>query len=393
MSADRPLYLAVAIWGLTIGGAGRRILTLVNGFAARGHAVDLLVLEPTAPLTAELAPAVRLVPMVPPRWLLPFWPRGRRTRIRLAAPLLAAYLRRHRPQVLLSGASHMSLACLLATRLSGSSVPLVLRASSHLSASAGARGGIGARLTRLLLPAAAAVAAVSTAVADDIRRHKRIPPDRNVALPNPTATPDLPLRAAAPLDHPWVAPGAPPLILAVGRLVPEKDFATLLRAFALVRAARPARLVILGEGRERAALERLAAELGLTADLLMPGYDPNPLRWMARAALLVSSSRWEGMPGVIIEALAVGCPVVATDCPGGSAEILGNGVWGRLAPVADPPALAEQMLAAIAEPSPTDLMVRARAFDSEAATLRYLAFLERVARPKRESPHRTQEEA
>lgn len=391
-AAAGRLHLAIAIRGLTTGGAARRVMALARGFAAEGHAVDLLVLDPGAPLTAELDPAVRLVPLEPPRWLRAFWPRSGRRRALLAAPLLAAYLRRARPGVLLSGASHMSLACLLASCLDRGAVPLVLRASSHLSA--GARGPR-AWLTRLLFPRAAAVAAVSAGVAADIRATTRVDPARVLTLPNPTLPPDVAARAAAPLDHPWARPGEPPLLLAVGRLVPVKGFDTLLRAFALVRRERPARLVILGEGKERANLERLAAELGLGAgELSLPGYEPNPFRWMARAAALVSSSRWEGMPGVLIEAMAVGCPVVATDCPGGSAEILGQGALGRLVPVDDAPALAAAILATLAvPPGPAALRAGSAPFAAEAAARRWLACLARVARPQGAAPFRTMEEA
>jgi glycosyltransferase involved in cell wall biosynthesis len=201
-------------------------------------------------------------------------------------------------------------------------------------------------------------------------------------------------RVAEPLDHPWAALGAPPLVLAVGRLAEVKDFPTLLRAFACVRAVRPARLVILGEGREREALEALAAGLGLGPDvLLMPGYDPNPLRWMARAAVLVSSSRWEGMPGVLIEAMAAGCPVVATDCPGGSAEILEHGRLGRLVPVGDDAAMAAAILATLAAaPDREALRARAGIFGAERAVEGYLACLARVARPQA-WPERAKEEA
>ena len=147
-------------------------------------------------------------------------------------------------------------------------------------------------------------------------------------------------RAAAPLDHPWFAPGEPPVILAAGRLTEQKDYPTLLRAFSTLREAHRARLLILGEGELRPSLESLVAELGLVDDVIMSGYADNPYRYMARAAVFVLCSAWEGLPNALIEAMAVGTPVVATDCESGPREILAGGRYGILTPVGDAGALA-----------------------------------------------------
>jgi glycosyltransferase involved in cell wall biosynthesis len=161
---------------------------------------------------------------------------------------------------------------------------------------------------------------------------------------NPVITPELFARAEEPLDHPWFRPGEPPVVLGVGRLTQAKDFPTLIRAFALVRKERPARLMILGEGEERPKLEALVRELRLEEDVALPGFVDNPYKYMKRAAVFVLSSRWEGFGIVLVEAMALGTPVVATDCPSGPAEILENGKWGRLVPPGDPEALAKAIL-------------------------------------------------
>ena len=153
------------------------------------------------------------------------------------------------------------------------------------------------------------------------------------------------------------------MVLAAGRLVALKGFDTLLRAFARVRQQMPARLVILGEGSERSNLERLAAELGVAADVDMPGFDPNPFRYMKRAGVFVLSSRYEGLPNVLIQAMACGCPVVSTDCPNGPAEILDGGRYGPLVPVDDVEALAYAMAQALAgkvAPAPTEWLEQFR---------------------------------
>src|SRR5690606_37626457 len=134
---------------------------------------------------------------------------------------------------------------------------------------------------------------------------------------------------------------APPVLVAAGRLVPQKNFPLLLAAFAQLRAQRPARLLILGEGRERPRLEAAAHELGIAADVALPGHVDNPYAAYARASLFVLSSDWEGLPTVLIEALACGCPIVATDCPSGPAEILQGGRYGSLVPMGDAAALAQ----------------------------------------------------
>ena len=195
-------------------------------------------------------------------------------------------------------------------------------------------------------------------------------------LNNPVVTPDLLEQAAAPLDHPWFGPDQPPVILGVGRLHPQKDYPTLLRAFAKLRAQRQARLVIIGEGGERPALESLAAELGVDGDVDLPGFTRNPYRFMGRAAIVALSSRWEGSPNILVEAMACGTPVVATDCPSGPAETLENGRYGRLVPMGDPAALADALGRTLDAPPPVDdLIARSRDFEMAAASLAYLRVL------------------
>ena len=168
-----------------------------------------------------------------------------------------------------------------------------------------------------------------------------IPRERIKVIFNPSVVgTEVAEKAKAPLDHPWFEPGQPSVVVAVGRLQEQKDYATMIRAFAQVRKARPVRLLILGEGKERPMLEALIEELGLQEDVGLPGFVMNPYAYLARASLFVLSSRWEGLPTVLIEALCCGTPVVSMDCPSGPREILRGGEYGRLVPVGDAEALA-----------------------------------------------------
>ena len=222
---------------------------------------------------------------------------------------------------------------------------------------------------------------VSHGVAEDTRRITGLPAARVTVVRNPVVTPRLAELAAAPCPHPWLQPSAVPVILGAGRLTEQKDFVTLLRAFARMQAIRPVRLAILGEGRLRGELERLAHELGVGERVALPGFTTNPYAWMARAALFVLSSAWEGSPNVLAEALALGVPSVATDCPSGPRELLAGGRYGALVEVGDHVGLAEAMLATLAAPPPAGHLRQAVSdYTAEAAAQGYLGALGLTAR-------------
>jgi glycosyltransferase involved in cell wall biosynthesis len=378
--------IAVFVHGCEGGGAQRLAVRLSGAFAERGRDVDLVVARPRGPLRGELSERVRLVTLgrqvlgaAAGRSLRP-------VRVGVSAPALAAYLRSERPDALLSAANHVHLAALVAHALSGGRARLVLRVSNHLTPQPGAPRGLFAlarrQATRRLFPRAHACIAVSCGVAEDLVRFAHVPESRIETIYNPIDTAELARRAAEPADHPWLAPGEPPLVLAAGRLHAQKDFATLIRAFALLRARRPARLAILGEGALAEPLREKAREAGVADDVLLPGYVANPMSWMARAAVFALSSAWEGLPGVLIEALACGCTCVSTDCPSGPAEILAGGEFGILVPVGDAAALCDALERALDAPLPPErLRARAAAFSFEGAIDAYLRVLDAGARP------------
>jgi glycosyltransferase involved in cell wall biosynthesis len=349
------------------GGAERIIVNLVQGLVGLGLPVDVVLAKAEGPYLADLPPSARVVDL------------GSRRVLPCVLPL-ARYLRRERPRVLVASMSHVNVVALWAGALARVSTPVIVTVHNTLSQAARNGSGINSWIWPFLLrtsyPRAHRIVAVSRGAADDLANTSRIPRERIEVIYNPVITPGLRERAARAPDHPWYAAGQPPVVLGVGRLTRQKDFPTLIRAFAEVRRRRPARLIILGEGEERSALTALVAELGCEADVALLGFQDNALAFMAHAAVFVLSSAWEGLPTVLIEALAAGTRVVSTDCESGPREILQDGRLGELVPVADPVALAQAIDAVLtrpAQPPPQDALSR---FTRETAVDQYLRVIE-----------------
>jgi len=324
------------------GGAERAFLRLAGGLAAHGP-VDIVVAGAGGPLVGEAPARVSVIDLGC-------------SRVAAALLPLARYLREARPRALISGLTHANLVAIVAHSLARSRAALVVSEQLHFTAelehalSLSARGT--AVLMQLFYPRADRVVCVSAGVADDITRTARLRPRSVIVIYNPLPVADLRQLAAAPPDHPWFTAGAPPVVLAAGRLTPQKDFPTLLHAFSEVRDHTDARLVILGDGPERPRLERLVTDLGLGQTVDMPGFTKDPYPYFGAAALYALSSRWEGLPTVLIECLAIGLPIVATDCRSGPGEILKGGQLGTLVPVGDAAALGKAIVGALASPRP-----------------------------------------
>lgn len=336
--------LALFMPTLTPGGAERVMTHLARGFVEEGHAVDFVLARAEGDYLRELPPEVRVVDL------------GRPARLQTLSSLpgLVRYLRRERPHALLGALNHANIVALAARRLARVPTRVVVTVHNTISHErAGRRDRLLPWLAAGTYRAAHGVVAVSAGVAEDLCRATGLDAGRVRVIYNPVVTPELHARAAEPAPHPWLEAGAgAPVILAVGRLEPQKDYPTLLRAFGALRAARPARLLILGEGSQRGALEALIHGLGIAADVALPGHAPNPYAAMRRAAVFALSSRYEGLPTVLIEALALGARVVATDCPHGPAEIVAQAGVGTLVPPGDPAALAAALAQALDAPSP-----------------------------------------
>lgn len=365
------------------GGTQRRMLTLARGLLERGDPVEIVVASGSGPFRAAVPRGAPVVPLGNPWRRVPglAWRRG--LWVPLSAPTLAARLRAAPPDVLLASSTPANLAAVRAVAASGASVPLALVLNlpvSAITARLPAGGGLLRRLLARAYRRADALVAISAGVAEDASRTLGLDRERIEVIPNPVDLAAIGAAAAAPLQDPWLVPDAPPVLLAVGKLRPQKDLPTLLTAFAELRRRRPARLVILGEGPERARLEEMARRLGVEADLRLPGFEPNPFAWMARASLFILSSRFEGFSNVLAEALACGCRIVATDCPHGPRELLLGGRLGRLVPPGDAPALAAAMAAALDAPhDPSAGPARVAKLSVERAVDAYRAVLARIA--------------
>jgi glycosyltransferase involved in cell wall biosynthesis len=368
MSAGRRAPIALFLPSVRGGGAQRIVVNLAQGMTERGLPVDVVLTTAEGVFMDQLPPAARVVDL-----------HSRRV-LGCVAPL-AGYLRQEQPRVVISSMSHANVVAITAGRLAGSGTPIVVTEHNTMSVAAG-ESRLARRLwpplLRVFYPWADSVVAVSLGAADDFARTTGLPRDTIETVYNPVITPELMALARQEPDHPWFAPGSPPVVLAVGRLTAQKDFPTLLRAFAQVRARSQARLVILGEGDDRTTLEGLVRELGLTDAVALPGFRANAMAYMARSALFVLSSAWEGLPTVLIEAMAAGAQVVSTDCPSGPREILRDGALGALVPVGDPAALAEAILAALSRPATPTPSEALHPFTRDAAVDHYLRLVERV---------------
>lgn len=276
------------------------------------------------------------------------------TRVRFAWYKFKRLLQRTRPDVLLSMSSGGNLTACLAHLTARVECPLVVAEHNHFSLAWRTASRIRFQRVRLLkhilYRRADRVIAVSAGVGEDLIRSIGIKRSQLLVIHNPIVEPELLKRAEESVAHPWFLDDVP-IILAVGRLVLQKDYPTLLDAFCRVRLRGPTRLVILGDGELRDQLEDLARSRGVQDDVAFLGFVPNPPAYMKRCTVFVLSSRFEGFGNVLVEAMACGAPVVSTDCPSGPNEIISNGNSGLLVPVGDSRALAKAISALLDDDS------------------------------------------
>ena len=337
------------------------MLNIAAGLSQRGHDVDLVLVEATGDFLKQVPDEVNVVDLSASRVLTGF-------------PGLVRYLRRSTPDVLLSTITPTNVISVWATLVPGVDVKHVIRVARPESKAATVQDNtqkeqLTAALARHTYPYADEIVAISEGVADDLRSNASL--EHINVIYNPVVTDRLQQQAADPVDHPWFSTDVP-VVLGVGRLVDQKDFETLVRAFAHLRGQRNAKLVIYGDGDKRSELELLIEELGIADDVDLPGFTDNPYKYMANADVFVNSAKHEGFGNVIIETMAAGTPIVATDCPGAPAELLGNGEFGRLVPVGNPEAMANGIGDMLDEPTNSALLYdRAEDFSLETAIEQY----------------------
>ncbi len=380
-------HVALLVPSMRGGEAERVMLNLACGLVARDVRVDLVLAQEDGTYLSRVPEAVRVVDLGAKRVLT-------------SIPALRRYLVQERPTTLLAAVAHTNLAALLARWFSN--VPTRIVIGIHNTFSIASQGAAMKRsrtfpfVARWLYPHADGIVAVSHGVAEDLSQTVSLDRSRIEVVYNPVVTPELYEQAGEPFSHPWFGhtgfghagfrhagvgkteggDDAVLVILGVGRLSAQKNFPLLLRAVAKVREQRPVRLLILGEGDDRAALEALIHNLGLSDCVALPGFVDNPYAYMRHAQLFVLSSDWEGLPTVLIEALACGCPVVSTDCPSGPMEILDGGTYGALVPMRDEEALADAIMTSLDKPIHGELLQqRIDEFTLDYATEQYVKVL------------------
>lgn len=301
--------------------------------------------------------------------------RAQRKRASLsAASALEGLLSAHRPRILLSAGNHVHpLAVKAFQRSNAVGTRLIGRVSNALPRFSRSPLLIGPSLYKRLQArrryrAMHRLIAVSEGLRTDLVNDLGIEPEKIDVIANGVDLDEVERKAGEPIDHPWFSAGGPPVVVGVGRLVAQKDFATLIRAFANARKSMPMRLMILGSGPQQSMLAALAVRLGISGDVDLPGHIANPFPYLKRASLFVLPSRWEGMSNALLEALASGCPAVATRCSG-SVEILQEGEWGTLVPVAREDALASAIVETLRKPPARESQLRRAADYSLAVTM------------------------
>ncbi len=345
-----PQRVSILLPDLRGGGVERMRIYLSRYFLSKGCKVDFVLMHASGELLAQRPESARVVALEVHRISKAFWP-------------LVRYLRQTRPDVLLVGMWPLTIIGILAHRLTRISGRVIVSDHNNLSSTPLANS-LFKRLVlrfsmRFVYPRADARLAVSQGVADDLSALSGLKRDTFNVIYNPVVDPSVLVEDDS---NPWEGFSGK-RILSVGSLKAQKDHATLIKAFALVKDKIESTLVILGEGCLRPELEQLIVSLGLVGSVHTPGFISEPTPWYIGADLFVLSSRWEGFGNVIVEALTAGTPVVSTDCPSGPREILEDGRYGLLVPMRDAEALAEGMMKALQlKPDCEVLKARARDF-------------------------------
>lgn len=300
------------------GGAEKMIVHIANALVEKGFSVDLVLAKAEGVFLDRVSTKVNVIDLNAPRVLF-------------SLPGLVRYLKKNRPIVLISTLTHSNIVALWAKWFACVNTRVVIR---HASVSSGS-SALWDYLVKYFYPYADAIVAISKGVARYLAQVTGLPLERFHIIYNPVLDTEDTMGSTESFKHPWLLDKDIPVILAVGRLVKEKDFKTLIKAFAEFRKKQEARLIILGEGKMRGELEALIKEMNIQEYVDLPGFVRDPLAYMKYASVFVSTSLSEGFGNVIVEALASGTPVIATNCEGGPTEILENGKYGLLVSVGD----------------------------------------------------------
>ena len=355
--------IAIFLSDLDGGGAERVMLNLANGFVEQNLEVDLILVRKYGPYVSQINPKVKLINLQGKSLLK-------------SIPLLVKYLKQEQPTILLSALEDTNIVAILGKILAGINTKIIVTVHNTLSQESSHATNLKRKFVPYFVPwfylGADAIVAVSSGVGQDLVK-LGVSEKKITVIYNPIITLDYKEKLQQNFEHLWVSSSQVPIILGVGRLNQQKDFSTLIKAFAKVRQSIPARLMILGEGEQREELELLVKKLDLTEDLALPGFVDNPYIYMRRAKLLVLSSAWEGFGNVLVEAMGAETPVVSTNCPCGPAEILADGKYGKLVPVGNVDEMANAIIETLQQiPNKKVIKLRADEFSLEIAVQKYL---------------------
>ncbi len=371
-NTDHAVDCLFVISSLGRGGAERATITLANAISRAGLNVQIAAISTDGHYSRDIDADVAVYEV------------GGSQRARSVLLPLARHLRSLRPAHVISTMNYVNVIVIVSNLLAGGPAKVHVTVQNHLSSELQC-SSYSLRDRKVVLPAmrllyrlATSVVALTDEMANDLSQVIGLPREKIVVLPNLVDLARID-REVAKNDkpvHPWLTDKARPTVVSLGRLVPQKDYATLLAAMALLPRSERPRLLIFGEGPERSMLEMQISDLDLSEEVILAGITTDPFSVLSHATLLVLSSQWEGFAMVLLEALAVGCPVVATDCPTGPAEILENGRFGSLVPVGHPDAMANAIRKALLRP-PRAACARRRAedFAATAGAARYIEAL------------------
>lgn len=340
------------------------VINLAEGLLSLGCNVELLCIRQDSPHLKQLSSDIKIISL------------GVRHALQAILPL-ASYLRKNKPDGLIAAKDRAGQAAVLARLLSGVQTRLVIRIGTTVSASIQGKSLLQKWAwhlpMRMFYPHTDRIIAVSQGVARDIRNITGLDEKQVIAVPNPVIHSRMYELAQEKTDHAWLDSPELPVILGMGRLTRQKDFHTLMRSFALLQRQLPSRLVIVGRGRDEASLKRLAQDLSVQERVSFAGWTSNPYAFMSKASLFILSSRWEGSPNVLTEAMALGTPCVATDCPSGPSELLTGELRRHLVPVEDHEAMAKAMLDTLRNPPlPQHLKEAVKPYEIQNSAQQYL---------------------
>lgn len=359
--------IALYIRNMNGGGAEKVFMTLSNHFISKGYEVDLLLTSSKGTHISSLDKRVRVIELSSKKTVLDFFK-------------LVGYLKNESPDVLLSGLTNCNLIASISSLFSRSDTRIYVTQHSYQTEAFKAQSPIIRYIYKALIGTfyrrANGLISVSEGVNKDLTDSFRFLKKRSAVINNPFDIPYIKRQSLLSSNHPWLNKHKNyKVIISAGRLNPAKDFENLLRAFAIVKNQLNVRLIILGEGKLKDDLSESIEKKKLNGLVDLYGFTENPFSFIAKADVFVASSKHEGLSNVIIESMICGVPIVSTDCPSGPAEILENGIWGKLVPTNNPEALADAICTQLNSNTKIDCSRRVQDFDKEKIGNDYLNFI------------------